>query len=73
VASAVEEQTATTAEMVRNVTEVSLGSQEISTNIAGIAGAANATTQSATHTATAAADVSRAATHLRQLVETFTL
>ncbi len=46
--------------MVRNVTEVSTGSQEISANISSIAAAAAQTTSSATHTATTAADVSQA-------------
>ncbi|NAZ80700.1 HAMP domain-containing protein [Kineococcus sp. R8] len=71
IAAAVEEQSATTAEMVRNVTEVSTGSQEISRNIAGIAGAAAQTTSGATHTAATAAEVSRTAAGLQQLVSGF--
>ncbi|PRY04263.1 methyl-accepting chemotaxis protein (MCP) signaling protein [Kineococcus rhizosphaerae] len=72
IAAAVEEQSATTAEMVRNVTEVSTGSQEISANISGIAAAAVETTTSASHTATTAAEVSRSAAQLQTLVGRFT-
>ncbi|WP_432544010.1 methyl-accepting chemotaxis protein [Kineococcus sp. SYSU DK002] len=73
IAAAVEEQSATTSEMVRNVTEVSTGSQEIASNISGIAAASDQTTAGATHTATTAADVSRSAAELNELVATFTL
>jgi methyl-accepting chemotaxis protein len=73
VAAAVEEQSATTAEMVRNVTEVSVGSQEISLNVAGIATAASETTTSATLTAQTATAVSEAAHRLDGLVATFRL
>ncbi|WP_380174710.1 methyl-accepting chemotaxis protein [Kineococcus sp. DHX-1] len=73
IAAAVEEQSATTSEMVRNVTEVSTGSQEISANISSIAAAAAQTTSSATHTATTAADVSQAAARLHTLVSRFTV
>ena len=73
VSAAVEQQSATTNEMVRNVTEVSTGTQEISSNINGIATAASQTTESATETATTAAEVSRAANQLRELVGAFRL
>ncbi|PRY15128.1 methyl-accepting chemotaxis protein [Kineococcus rhizosphaerae] len=73
IAAAVEEQSATTAEMVRNVTEVSTGSQEISVNISGIAAASSQTTTSAGHTATTADEVARSAAELNALVATFTL
>ncbi|WP_432514973.1 methyl-accepting chemotaxis protein [Kineococcus sp. SYSU DK001] len=73
IAAAVEEQSATTSEMVRNVTEVSTGSQEIASNISGIAAAADQTTSGATHTATTAGEVSRSAAELNELVATFTL
>ncbi|WP_432486796.1 methyl-accepting chemotaxis protein [Kineococcus sp. SYSU DK018] len=73
IAAAVEEQSATTSEMVRNVTEVSTGSQEIASNISGIAAAADQTTAGATHTATTAGEVSRTAAELKDLVATFTL
>ncbi|GAB3469937.1 methyl-accepting chemotaxis protein [Kineococcus endophyticus] len=73
IAAAVEEQSATTSEMVRNVTEVSTGSQDISTNISGIAAATEQTTDAAAQTAQAAQEVSRSATDLQQLVSRFTL
>ncbi|WP_328291287.1 methyl-accepting chemotaxis protein [Kineococcus sp. NBC_00420] len=73
IAAAVEEQSATTSEMVRNVTEVSSGSQEIALNISGIAAAADQTTSGASHTATTAGEVSRTATELNELVSQFTL
>jgi methyl-accepting chemotaxis protein len=73
VATAVEEQSATTAEMVRNVTEVSAGSQEISRTVAGIAAAAAQTTVGAATTARTAGEVADTATELRELVGRFTL
>ncbi|WP_432545652.1 methyl-accepting chemotaxis protein [Kineococcus sp. SYSU DK004] len=73
IAAAVEEQSATTSEMVRNVTEVSTGSQEIATNISGIAASADQTTSGATQTAQTAGEVSRAAAELNDLVASFTL
>ncbi|MEZ0491678.1 methyl-accepting chemotaxis protein [Kineococcus sp. TBRC 1896] len=73
IAAAVEEQSATTAEMVRNVTEVSTGSNEIATNISGIAAAADRTTSGASRTAATAGEVTRAAGELNELVATFRL
>ncbi|MGQ7297851.1 methyl-accepting chemotaxis protein [Quadrisphaera sp. KR29] len=73
VASAVEEQSATTAEMVRSVSEVSSGTQDISDGIAGVASAAGRTTDSAgaaTHTADALA---RTARELHEAVSAFRL
>ncbi|WP_380173578.1 methyl-accepting chemotaxis protein [Kineococcus sp. DHX-1] len=71
IAAAVEEQSATTAEMVRNVTEVSGGAQEISLNMTGIAGGAQQSATSAQHTASTSQDVSRVAADLNQLVAGF--
>jgi len=71
IAAAVEEQSATTAEMVRNVTEVSNGSQEITNNISGIASAAARTTADAGATQAAADEVSGAAAELRAAVSSF--
>ncbi|WP_337062275.1 methyl-accepting chemotaxis protein [Kineococcus sp. G2] len=71
IAAAVEEQSATTNEMVRNVSEVSTGSREIAANISGIAATATQTTVGAGHTATTAGEVSRAAAELQQLVSAF--
>ncbi|MGI4896330.1 MAG: methyl-accepting chemotaxis protein [Janthinobacterium lividum] len=73
IAAAVEEQSATTSEMVRNVTEVSTGSQEIASNISGIASAAGRTTTGANRTATTAGEMSRAAAELNDLVAGFRL
>ncbi|WP_255472093.1 methyl-accepting chemotaxis protein [Quadrisphaera setariae] len=73
VASAVEEQSATTAEMVRSVTEVSSGTREISANIVGVATAARETTSSAQATTTTADDLQRTARELRESVAAFRL
>jgi len=73
VASAVEEQSATTAEMVRSVTEVSSGTQEISDNIQGVATAATQTTSGASQTTTTAAELLSTARELRQVVSAFRL
>ncbi len=62
IATAVEEQNATTNEMSRNVTEAAHGSGEITSNIAGVAEAAQGTTRGATDTQKAS----------QQLVETST-
>ena len=60
IATAVEEQNATTNEMSRNVSEAAHGSGEITSNIAGVAEAAQSTSRGATDTQKAA----------QQLVET---
>jgi len=73
ISSAVEEQAATTSEMVRNVAEVSMGSSEIAANVTGIATASNETTGSAAQTAVAADELSRIAAELNQAVNTFQL
>ncbi|NAZ86476.1 methyl-accepting chemotaxis protein [Kineococcus indalonis] len=73
IAAAVEEQSATTSEMVRNVGEVSTGSQEIAVNISGIAASADHTTAGANQTAATAGEVSAAASELNELVGSFTL
>ncbi|MCZ2821302.1 methyl-accepting chemotaxis protein [Modestobacter sp. VKM Ac-2977] len=72
IASAVEEQTATTAEMARSVTEAAGGSNEIAANITGVSQAADSTTQALTQTTTAVAELSRMATGLRGAVGRFT-
>lgn len=68
IASAVEEQTATTNEISRNVTEAAKGSGEIAQNITSVARAAQSTTQGAGNTHQAAAELSRMAAELQQLV-----
>jgi len=72
IASAVEEQTATTTEMSRNVTEAATGSGEIATNITGVSGAADATTSALSQTRTAVDELSRMAADLRGAVGRFT-
>lgn len=68
IASAVEEQTATTAEITRNVEEAALGSREIAQNVSGVAQAARSTTEGAAHTKSSADDLARLAVELQQLV-----
>jgi methyl-accepting chemotaxis protein len=71
IASAVEEQTAVTNEMSRNVTEAATGSSEIAANITGVAAAAAATTEGVNQTITASARLSRMSTDLTDLVSHF--
>jgi methyl-accepting chemotaxis protein len=72
IASAVEEQTATTQEMSRSVTEAADGTGQIATNISGVSGAAEATTQALGQTRTAVDELSRMAADLRTTVGRFT-
>ena len=67
IASAVEEQTATTAEIGRNVTEAAMGSGEIATSIAGVAHSAELTMAGAAQTQTAARSLSEMAAQLRAM------
>ena len=71
IASAVEEQTATTAEMNRNVTQAAAGSGEIAANIAGVAGAADLTTAGVTQSREAVTSLARMSTELKTLVAQF--
>jgi methyl-accepting chemotaxis protein len=71
IATAVEEQSATTREMTRNVTEAAKGSDEITTNIAGVADAARGTANNAHESQKAAEDLAHMASQLRGLVEQF--
>jgi methyl-accepting chemotaxis protein len=71
IASAVEEQTATTAEMNRNIAEAAKGSSEIAQNITGVAQAAQSTSGGATQTQSASGELSRMASELQQLVGQF--
>jgi methyl-accepting chemotaxis protein len=71
IASAVEEQTATTNEMSRNVAEAATGSSEIASNIAGVASAAQTTSSGVTQSQAAANELARMATELQQLVNRF--
>jgi methyl-accepting chemotaxis protein len=71
IASAVEEQTATTNEMSRSVQEAAGGTTQIAENISGVSGAAEATTQALTQTRTAVDELSRMAADLRTNVGRF--
>jgi methyl-accepting chemotaxis protein len=68
IASAVEEQTATTTEMARNVSETANGSSEIARNITAVAEAARETTQGAAQTEMGADQMARVARDLEVLV-----
>jgi methyl-accepting chemotaxis protein len=72
IASAVEEQTATTGEISRNVAEAAKGSNEIARNITGVAQAARGTTEGAANTKGSADELSRLAVELQTLVAQFT-
>ena len=71
IASAVEEQTATTNEIARNVGEAAKGSSQIAENVMAVATAAKSTTEGASNTQTAAQELSRMASELQQLVSQF--
>ena len=71
IATAVEEQDATTNEMSRNVSEAANGSGEITSNIARVAEAAQGTTRGATDTQKASQQLVETSTQLRRLVEQF--
>ena len=71
IASGVEEQTATTSEMGRNLTEASAGVSEIARNINGVATAAQSTSQGAGDVQKAARGLSETAAQLQALVENF--
>jgi methyl-accepting chemotaxis protein len=71
IASAVEEQTATTNEIARNVSEAARGSGEIAENITGVAAAAQGTAKGAEETQRAAGELSQMAGDLQQLVDRF--
>jgi methyl-accepting chemotaxis protein len=71
IATAVEEQTATTNEISRNMSDVSVGNQEIARNITGVASAARNTTEGAEYTNKAAGELARLASTLQALVRQF--
>jgi methyl-accepting chemotaxis protein len=71
IASAVEEQTATTNEMGRNIAEAAKGSTEIAQNITGVSTAAQSTSSGATQTQSASSELSKMASELQQLVSHF--
>ncbi len=72
IASAVEQQTATTHEMSRSVQEAANGSGQIAENITAVSAAAESTTQALVQTRTAVDELSRMAAELRTSVGRFT-
>jgi methyl-accepting chemotaxis protein len=72
IATAVEEQSATTAEMNRNVAGAATGSGEIATNISGMADAAQQTAQGVNETQDAANELVRLSAEFDRLVGQFT-
>jgi len=71
IATAVEEQSATTGEMARNVAEAAKGAATISNNIAGVAEAAQSTSTNVGEAQTAAEHLARMANQLHDLVGQF--
>ncbi len=71
IASAVEEQTATTAEIGRTVEDTAKGSTEITENISGVAQAAQETSSGVGQTQDAANELSKMAADLQKLVSQF--
>jgi len=71
IASAVEEQSVTTAEIGRTVTEAAKGSTEIAENISGVARAADTTAAGVQETQQAAGELARVAVELQQLIGRF--
>ncbi|MET7242700.1 methyl-accepting chemotaxis protein [Methylobacterium sp. EM32] len=63
-AAAVDQQDATTQEIVRNVSQAAIGAGEVTHNIAGVAGAAEETGHAAHHLLAAASELSRHSHHL---------
>ena len=72
VASAVEEQTVTTNEMSRNVSEASKGGMEIASNISSVAHAANSTNEGTKQTKEAAEELAKMASNLQTVVSQLT-
>jgi methyl-accepting chemotaxis protein len=71
IATAVEEQSATTNEMTRNVADAAKGSGEITHNIAGVAEAARSTSSSSQESLKASNELAEMAVQLRSLVAQF--
>nr|BFE65526.1 methyl-accepting chemotaxis protein [Dactylosporangium thailandense] len=71
IASAVEEQTATTNEMNRSVSEAATGSAEIATNVSTVATATQNTSRNVAEAQRAASDLSRMSSEMRALVARF--
>jgi methyl-accepting chemotaxis protein len=71
IASAVEEQSATTNEISRNLAEAAKGAIDITKNVAGVAEAARSTTAGAVDTQKSAQSLERMAAELQELVSQF--
>jgi methyl-accepting chemotaxis protein len=71
IASAVEQQAATTDEIGRNVAEAAAGTGEIAGNIAGVADAASSTAEAVGSTQQASSELARLAADLQTLVDQF--
>ena len=72
IASAVEQQTATTTEISRGVTEAATGSGEIAANISGVATAALTTTEVIGQLETSTRELAQMSAELKAQVDTFT-
>jgi methyl-accepting chemotaxis protein len=71
IAAAVEQQSATTAEMTFGISQVATGAARIATDIASVTEEARRTTEAADTTAQSAQQLAQAANRLREAVETF--
>ena len=71
IAAAVEEQTATTSEISRSVSDAAIGSGEIATNVDGVAVAAQSTSEGAASAQRAAAELAKLAGDLQVLIAAF--
>lgn len=71
IASAVEEQTATTNEISRNVAQAALGATDISKSIGEVARTANDTSEAAANTLAASQDLAKLAAELQEMVGRF--
>ena len=71
IASAVEEQTATTKEIARNVSEAAIGESHVTENITSVAKAAQSTSGGARTTQTAAGELAGMAADLQRIVGVF--
>ncbi|GAA0498149.1 hypothetical protein Ade02nite_53260 [Paractinoplanes deccanensis] len=71
IAAAVEEQTATTAEMGRNITEAATGSGEIAEGVSGVAGSAQVTAEGVAEAQQTAEHLEAMSRELQEIVEQF--
>ncbi|MDP9408179.1 MAG: methyl-accepting chemotaxis protein [Actinomycetota bacterium] len=71
IASAVEEQTASTAEMSRSVADASMGAEQIASNIGSVATAAQLTTEGVGQSRQAVTELARMSSDLQALVSRF--